>query len=83
MISLKQLISIKKTNRIVDVGSELRTFANDTESKDMCRVGAAEDPTMDGNDLSTNIGPATGNAGYDANGKPIYRNKFSVNNKSQ
>ena len=64
--------------RIVDVGSEWRTFANDTESKDMCRVGAAEDPTMDGSDLTTTIGATTGPSGFDANGKPLYRNKFSV-----
>lgn len=70
-------------DRIVDVGSEWRTFANDTESKDMCRVGAAEDPTMDGNDLTTTIGTATGNAGFDANGKPIYRNKFSENSNDK
>ena len=63
----------------MDVSSEWRTFANDTESKDMCRVGAVEDPTMGGSDLSTSIGRATGSAGFDENGKPIYRNKYSVN----
>ena len=62
-------------DRIIDVGSEWRTFANDKESTDMTRVGAAEDPTMDGNDLSTTIGRATGSAGFDANGLPIYRNR--------
>jgi transcription initiation factor TFIIB len=62
---------------MVDVSSEWRTFANDTESKDMCRVGAVEDPTLGGSDLSTSIGRATGSAGFDENGKPIYRNKFS------
>ena len=44
----------------------------------MCRVGAVEDPTLGGADLSTTIGRATGSAGFDENGKPIYRNKFSV-----
>ena len=44
----------------------------------MCRVGAAEDPAMGGSDLSTTIGRATGSAGFDENGKPIYRNRFSV-----
>jgi len=42
----------------------------------MTRVGAAEDPTMDGNDLSTTIGRATGSAGFDASGMPIYRNRI-------
>ncbi len=58
------------------MGSEWRTFANDKESTDMTRVGAAEDPTMDGNDLSTTIGRATGSAGFDASGMPIYRNRI-------
>lgn len=36
-------ISNFTTKRIIDVSSEWRTFANtDKESKDMCRVGAAE-----------------------------------------
>jgi transcription initiation factor TFIIB len=61
------------------VGSEWRTFASsDKETKDMCRVGAAEDPAMGGSDLSTTIGRATGSAGFDENGKQIYRNRFSV-----
>lgn len=42
----------------------------------MTRVGAAEDPTMDGNDLSTVIGRATGSAGFDSSGAPIYRNRI-------
>lgn len=62
-------------DRIIDVGSEWRTFANDKESTDMTRVGAAEDPTMDGSDLSTVIGRATGSAGFDMNGIPMYRNR--------
>ena len=62
-------------DRVVDVGSEWRTFSNDKETKDMCRVGAAENPMMEGRDLSTSIGAATGNAGFDADGRPVYRNK--------
>lgn len=62
-------------DRVVDVGSEWRTFANDSESKDMSRVGAIEDPSMGGADLSTTIGRATGSAGFDENGMPLYRNK--------
>ncbi|CAF0776442.1 unnamed protein product [Brachionus calyciflorus] len=62
-------------DRCVDVGSEWRTFANDKESTDMTRVGAAEDPTMEGQDLSTTIGRATGSAGFGENGLPIYRNR--------
>lgn len=62
-------------DRIIDVSSEWRTFANsEKESTDMCRVGAAMDPNNEG-DLSTTIGRATGSAGFDENGKPIYRSK--------
>lgn len=87
-------------NRVVDVGSEWRTFANDNDGKDMSRVGAVEvrfcsyevwnpenqlifnrfkDPSMGGADLSTTIGRATGSAGFDENGMPIYRNRNTVN----
>jgi len=30
---------------------------------------------MDGHDLSTTIGRATGSAGFDASGNPLYRNR--------
>ena len=62
-------------DRIVDVGSEWRTFSNDKDAKDMSRVGAVEDPTMEGMDLSTSIGRATGSAGFDEAGNPLYRNR--------
>ncbi len=62
----------------MDVGSEWRTFSNDKDTKDMSRVGATEDPTMEGHDLTTIIGRATGSAGFDANGVPIYRNRMTV-----
>ena len=41
----------------------------------MCRYGAVGHSNMGGSDF----GPAIENGGYDANGKPIYKNKFSVN----
>jgi transcription initiation factor TFIIB len=65
--------------RIIDVSSEWRTFANsDKDQKDMCRVGAVEDTSLGGADLTTSIGRATGSAGFDENGKALYRNKYSV-----
>ncbi|XP_064649387.1 transcription initiation factor IIB-like [Lineus longissimus] len=42
-------------DRVIDVGSEWRTFSNDKNSKDMCRVGASENPLLGGGDLSTMI----------------------------
>lgn len=64
-------------DRCVDVGSEWRTFSNDKDSKDMSRVGAAEDPTVEGEMEGTTIGRATGSAGFGENGLPIYRNRQS------
>lgn len=33
---------------------------------------------MEGHDLSTTIGRATGSAGFDEKGNPIYRNRTTV-----
>ncbi|XP_062515164.1 transcription initiation factor IIB-like [Corticium candelabrum] len=43
-------------DRVVDVGSEWRTFSNEKSSKDNSRVGAAENPLLGGGDLSTGVG---------------------------
>ena len=44
-------------DRVIDVGSEWRTFSNDSLGDDRSRVGAQEDPLL-GPDLSTVIGPS-------------------------
>ena len=41
-------------DRIIDVGSEWRTFANDKESTDMTRVGAAE-VSLTSNSININL----------------------------
>ena len=46
-------------DRVIDVGSEWRTFSNESGGADKSRVGAAEN-TLLGSDLSTMIGPAPG-----------------------
>ena len=43
-----------KLIRIIDVGSEWRTFANDKESTDMTRVGAAE-VSLTSNSININL----------------------------
>jgi transcription initiation factor TFIIB len=43
-------------DRVVDVGSEWRTFNNEKSTKDNSRVGAAENPLLGGGDLSTGVG---------------------------
>jgi len=43
-------------DRVIDVGSEWRTFSNESNSTDRSRVGASENSLLDGNDLSTMVG---------------------------
>lgn len=54
--------------RVIDVGSEWRTFSNEKASVDPSRVGGPENPLLSGGDLSTMIGPGTGAASFDAFG---------------
>ncbi|EDO36932.1 predicted protein [Nematostella vectensis] len=50
-------------DRVVDVGSEWRTFSNEKATSDPSRVGAAQNPLLSGGDLSTLIEkPSGGNA---------------------
>ena len=64
--------------RVIDVGSEWRTFSNEKANADPSRVGAAENKLLDGADLSTIIGPPNGNASFDANGGAKYQNRRTV-----
>merc|ERR1712025_1113590 len=70
-------------DRVIDVGSEWRTFSNDKDSKDASRVGAAENALLDGGDLSTMIGPSQGAASFDADGKPLYRNRQQMSSSDR
>lgn len=62
---------------VIDVGSEWRTFSNDTK-EDPSRVGGPENLLLSGSDLSTIIGPATGEASFNEFGLPKYRNRSMV-----
>ena len=73
-------------DRVIDVGSEWRTFSNDNngDQKDQCRVGASEHWLL-GSDLFTMIGPE--GKQLDQSGKPMYEflnffffRKFRSNN---
>lgn len=55
-------------DRVIDVGSEWRTFNNEKSGVDPSRVGGPENPLLSGGDLSTMIGPATGSASFDGFG---------------
>jgi transcription initiation factor TFIIIB Brf1 subunit/transcription initiation factor TFIIB len=59
---------------MVDVGSEWRTFSNDKDSKDMSRVGAVENPLLDGDNLETVMSTGTGAGALDEFGKQKYNN---------
>jgi transcription initiation factor TFIIB len=54
--------------RVIDVGSEWRTFSNEKAGVDPSRVGGPENPLLSGGDLSTMIGPGTGAASFDSFG---------------
>ena len=49
-------------DRVIDVGSEWRTFSSESGGEDKSRVGATENSLL-GSDLSTMIGPAPGGRG--------------------
>lgn len=65
-------------DRVVDVGSEWRTFSNDKDSKDMSRVGDAENSLLSGSDLSTIIERPSGPGG-DESGFAKFSNRKSMN----
>lgn len=47
-------------DRVIDVGSEWRTFSNEKALKDPSRVGDAQNPLLNGGDLTTMIGKVGG-----------------------
>uniref|UniRef100_A0A6A7FUW9 Transcription initiation factor IIB n=2 Tax=Hirondellea gigas TaxID=1518452 RepID=A0A6A7FUW9_9CRUS len=53
-------------DRVIDVGSEWRTFSNEKANSDPSRVGSAENPLFNGSDLSTLVGPAVSASGASA-----------------
>ncbi|KAL7286103.1 hypothetical protein TKK_0019617 [Trichogramma kaykai] len=66
-------------DRVIDVGSEWRTFSNEKNGLDPSRVGGPENPLLNGADLSTMIGPGTGAASFDAFGVAKYQNRRTIN----
>ncbi|XP_053381051.1 transcription initiation factor IIB-like isoform X2 [Mercenaria mercenaria] len=66
-------------DRVVDVGTEWRTFSNEKSNKDPSRVGAAENPLLEGGDLSTMIALDPKDTQMDEFGKPMYRNRRTMN----
>ena len=69
-------------DRVIDVGSEWRTFSNEKGGEDKSRVGAAENTLLGSSDLSTMIGPGRGAASFTSDGTPIYNNRQGRVNSS-
>ncbi|CAF4154200.1 unnamed protein product [Adineta steineri] len=59
-------------DRMIDVGSEWRTFSNDSDTKDMSRVGAAANPLFNNDNLETMMSLGTGAGAVDEFGKQKY-----------
>ncbi|KAK7580617.1 hypothetical protein V9T40_001246 [Parthenolecanium corni] len=70
-------------DRVIDVGSEWRTFSNDKTTEDPSRVGGPENPLLSGSDLSTIIGPARGGASFDEFGMSKYHNRKTMSSSDR
>ncbi|UJR30106.1 hypothetical protein I4U23_017647 [Adineta vaga] len=60
--------------RMVDVGSEWRTFSNDDGSKNMSRIGGPENALFGTDDLHTTMSTGTGAGAVDEFGQQKYKN---------
>jgi hypothetical protein len=67
-------------SRVVDVGSEWRTFSNEAGNADPSRVGGAENTLLNGTNLTTIIGPSTSGGGtsFNETGGAVYKNRQTV-----
>ncbi|XP_074604978.1 transcription factor IIB [Brevipalpus obovatus] len=66
-------------DRVIDVGSEWRTFTNEKAAADPSRVGAAENPLLDGHDLSTIIA----RTGMESGEGPKYHNRKNISSSDR
>lgn len=70
-------------DRVVDVGSEWRTFSNEKSNTDPSRVGGSENPLLNGTDLTTVIGRGTGDASFDESGGAKYHNRRNMSSSDR
>lgn len=79
MFELNKLLQFNENCfRVIDVGSEWRTFSNEKSGVDPSRVGGPENPLLSGGDLSTIIGPGRGDASFDSFGVSKYQNRRNI-----
>jgi len=70
-------------DRVIDVGSEWRTFSSEGGNDvDPCRVGASENPLLGAHDLSTSIGPSSGDRMFE-NGVAKYQNRRNISSSDR
>lgn len=69
--------------RVIDVGSEWRTFSNEKSGVDPSRVGGPENPLLNGSDLTTTIGPGRGGASFDDFGVSRYQNRRTMSSSDR
>ncbi|KAG7277374.1 hypothetical protein CRUP_033329 [Coryphaenoides rupestris] len=70
-------------DRVIDVGSEWRTFTNEKATKDPSRVGDAQNPLLNGGDLTTMISKGTGAASFDEFGNSKYQNRRTMSSSDR
>lgn len=69
-------------DRVIDVGSEWRTFSNDKNSADPSRVGGPENRLLS-SDLSTMIGESRGAASFGMDGQAKYQNRRQMSSSDR
>lgn len=67
----------------MDVGTEWRVFPNEKSNNDPARVGASENPLLNGSDLATMIGKGTGDASFDESGTAKYQNRKTMSSSDR
>jgi len=70
-------------DRVIDVGSEWRTFSNEKCGEDKSRVGGAENTLLGSSDLSTIIGPSRGGSSFSSDCNALYNNRRSVSSSDR
>jgi len=70
-------------DRVIDVGSEWRTFSNEKCGEDKSRVGGAENTLLGSSDLSTLIGPSRGGSSFSSDCNALYNNRRSVSSSDR
>ncbi|KAB0797466.1 hypothetical protein PPYR_08459 [Photinus pyralis] len=70
-------------DRVIDVGSEWRTFSNEKSNVDPSRVGGPENPLLSGSDLTTMIGPGRGDVSFDDFGVARYQNRRTMSSSDR